>query len=67
MGPGLWLSSLPLHGSEVPERHLSDWNWEDGEMKSEKNVGREEMRKQDRGGGGGVGAAHVGADTMLLF
>lgn len=38
MGPGLWLSSLPLHGSEVPERHLSDLNWKDGAMHSERNL-----------------------------
>lgn len=46
MGPGLWLSSLPLHSSEVPERHLSDLNWKDGEMRREKFT--EKVKKQDR-------------------
>lgn len=45
MGPGLWLSSLPLHSSEVPERHLSDLNWKDGEMHSERNLEREEIEE----------------------
>lgn len=52
MGPGLWLSSLPLHGSEVPERHLSDLNWKDGAMHSERNLdsgGIEEARRGEEG------------------
>lgn len=65
MGPGLWLSSLPLHSSEVPERHLSDWNWKDGEMNSERNVEREET--EEARWGLGVGEGHVGADITLLF
>lgn len=53
MGPGLWLSSLPLHSSEVPERHLSDLNWKDGEMHSERNLDRGEIEeaRQEEGGG----------------
>lgn len=42
VGPGLWLSSLPLGSSEVPERHLSDLNWEDGEKNSERSGEKEE-------------------------
>lgn len=56
MGPGLWLSSLPLRSSEVPERHLSDLNWEDGEMHSERNLdsgeieeARQRRRRRRRG------------------
>lgn len=55
MGPGLWLSSLPLHSSEVPERHLSDLNWKDGEMHSERNLDSgeiKEARQQGVGWGG---------------
>lgn len=53
VGPGLWLSSLPLHSSEVPERHLSDLNWKDGEMRSERNLdsGEIEEARQREGGG----------------
>lgn len=53
MGPGLWLSSLPLHGSEVPERHLSDLNWKDGAMHSERNFdsgGIEDARRGEEEG-----------------
>lgn len=73
MGPGLWLSSLPLHGSEVPERHLSDLNWKDGAMHSERNLdsgGIEEVwrRGEARQGGGGEGRGRgCGAQTVLLF
>lgn len=52
MGPGLWLSSLPLHSSEVPERHLSDLNWKDGAMHSERNLDSGEIegaRQRGRG------------------
>lgn len=49
MGPGLWLSSLPLHSSEVPERHLSDLNWKDGEMHSERNLEKGETEARQRG------------------
>lgn len=53
MGPGLWLSSLPLHSSEVPERHLSDLNWKDGEMRSEGNLDSGEIEEARQRGGGG--------------
>lgn len=60
MGPGLWLSSLPLHSSEVPERHLSDLNWKDGEMHSERNLDSGEIEEaRQRGGGGGEGEYRV--------
>lgn len=54
MGPGLWLSSLPLHSSEVPERHLSDLNWKDGEMHSERNLDSGEIKEARQKGGGGI-------------
>lgn len=67
--PSLWLSSLPLHGSEVPERHLSDLNWRDGEMSCKRSVEREGRnwgsrmeRWRQRGA-----KAEEGADAMLLF
>lgn len=66
MGPGLWLSSLPLHSSEVPERHLSDLNWKDGEMHSERNLDRGEI-EEARHGAGEEGVNHVGADTLTLL
>ena len=53
--PDLWLSSLPLCGCEVPERHLSDLNWKDGEMHSERNLDRGEIEEARQEGGGREG------------
>lgn len=61
MGPGLWLSSLPLRGSEVPERHLSDLNWKDGEMHSERNLDRGEIE------GGREGRGEQGARESIMW
>lgn len=71
MGPGLWLSSLPLHGSEVPERHLSDLNWKDGAMHSERNFdsgGIEDIRRGEGGREGGSQRERLRCtQTVLLF
>lgn len=61
MGPGWWLSSLPLHSSEVPERHLSDLNWKDGAMHSERNLDSGEIEGARQRGGGGEGEGGCGA------